>query len=155
MPHHPPKKQKLESAVVAGNFSPSFDDLVDVLPNILGCLTPKDIMRSRRINKKTREAVKKTIVPPANFRVGNVDEHNAMNVMTRAMPNLQQITICGLGQERGNWHKWNDGEDPDEYWAAKTADDTSHDIGIISNFSKLRILYINSARLNGRISFSF
>ena len=62
MPHFPQKKQRIEDhqgAVVAGNdFVANFDDLVDVLPNILGCLTPKDIMRKRRINKKSREAAR-------------------------------------------------------------------------------------------------
>jgi hypothetical protein len=157
MPHYPSKKQMIEGhhqGVVAidNDFSPSFDDLgVDVLPNILGYLILKDIMRSRRINKKTMQAVRNTIVPPTHFRVGNVDEFNAMNVMTRALPNLQQITIRGLGLR----HKYNDGDDPTEYWATQTADYTSYDIGIISNFSKLRILYINSARLNGRYPFLF
>jgi hypothetical protein len=76
-----------------------------------------------------------------------------MNVMTRAMPNLQQITICNnFGWGR---HKWSDGEDPDEGLAAKTADWTTHGIEIISNFSKLRYLEIDNAGLNGRYPFLF
>ena len=72
-----------------------------------------------------------------------------MRVMTRAMPNLQQITIGHLGDR----HKYSDGEDPDEEVAAETANWTAHEIGIISNFSKLRILEIDSGfceGLNGR-----
>ena len=88
-----------------------------------------------------------TIVPPTNFLVDSAEKYNAMNVMTRALPNLQQITLYVLG--RG--HKWSDGEDPDEEWAAQTAHHTPHDIGIISNFGKLRTLEIDhNAYLNGR-----
>ncbi len=74
-----------------------------------------------------------------------------MNVMTRAMPNLQQITLPQLG-----WgsHKYNDGEDPDEYWAVMTAHFTTHNIEIISNFNKLRDLTIHTG-LNGRYPFLF
>jgi hypothetical protein len=153
---HPPKIQRIEGhqgAVVAGNdFVASFDDLVDVLlANILGCLTPKDIMRSRRINKMTMEAVKMTIVPPSDFCVTSLSTYNAMDVMTRAMTKLQQIKICYPGYR----HKYNDGEDPDERVAARTATLLTHDIEIISNFRKLRILSIHSAGLNGRYHFLF
>jgi hypothetical protein len=160
---HTTKKQRREddrqSKVAADNdVSVGFDNLgVDEIANVLGFLDIKDIMSKRRINKKTREAVKMTIVPlirvktfnrysTRGFCVGSVDEYNAMNVMTRALPNLQQIEIGRFGIE----HKYNDGEDPDEQWAAETADMTTHDIEIISNFRKLRILEICSKGLNGR-----
>ncbi len=149
-------------AAVGDEFAASFDDLsVDVLADILGFLLIKDTMRSRRINKKTREAVKKTIVPPTDFRVESVEEYNAMNLMTTEMPNLQQITICdiGYGYYRGG-HKWSDGEDPDEEEAARTAHRTAHDIEIIANFRKLRVLKIDGydaggVQLNGRYPFLF
>jgi hypothetical protein len=93
-----------------------------------------------------------TIVPPNKhwtrvFCVGSVEEYNVMVVMTEAMPNLQQIAIGGL--ERG--HKYSDGEDPEDRPTACTA----HDIEIISNFSKLRILNIYFTPLNGRYPFLF
>ncbi len=97
MPHYPSKKQKLEGLlghpVADGNdFLVSFGDLgVDLLANVLGFLLPKDVMSKRSINKKTREAVKRTI-PPDDFCVNRMRDYNVMNVMTRAMPNLQQIT---------------------------------------------------------------
>ncbi len=51
-------------------------------------------------------------------------------------------------------NKFNDGEDPDEEPAAITANNTTHDIEIISNFRQLRILEIASSggktSLNGR-----
>ncbi len=161
---HTTKKQRLDdhqgdTVAVFNEFVASFDDLsVDVLANVLGFLQLYEIMRSRRINKKTREAVKMTIVPPTDFRVRSMNNYNAMRVMTRAMPNLQQITIG----ERGRGHKWSDGEDPNDH--QHTADWPTQDIAIISNFSKLRILTIDmniyllpdvNASMNGRYPFLF
>jgi hypothetical protein len=72
--------------------------------------------------------------------VDDLKKYRAMRVMARVLPNLQQITIGGL-----EWgHKYNDGDDPDEEHADMTANWTSHDVGIISNFSKLRILEIRT-----------
>jgi hypothetical protein len=141
---------------------------IDVLADILGFLSgAKEIMQKRRVCKKWKEAVKKTIVPfvqtkdvhtarasSGYFIVGNMKEYNAMNVMTRAMPNLQQIRI-GDAYNLRDENKYNDGEDPDEEEAARTADHTSHDITIISNFGKLRILELYRADLNGRYPFIF
>ena len=139
-----------------------FDDLgVDVLANILGFLPVENIMRKRCINKKWKEAVRMTIVPPTDFVVDKERKFNAMGVMTEAMPNLQQITLCAFGRDDDSEydeddsdevnHKYNDGEDPDERKASATANWTSHDIGIISNFSQLRVLEIaRHAPLNGR-----
>ncbi len=165
MPHYPPKKQRIEghqSAMVAGNdFSPSFDDLVDVLPNILGYLTLKDIMRKRRINKKTMEAVKMTIVPPADLSVNNMKTYNAVRVMTRALPNLQQLEIGDFCADNGDnlrrqYHKYNDGEDPNESQVALIAHRRTYDIEMISNFSNLRVLVIECAQcMNGRYPFLF
>jgi hypothetical protein len=146
MPHQ--KKPRLldDRCVSAGDLS------TDVLANVLGYLDgPKDIMQKRRVCKKWGEAVKKTIIPPADFCVNSMKSYNVMIVMARAMPNLQQITIGGLG----SGHKWSDGEDPNEELAATTADYTAHDIRIISNFSKLRVLEISYACLNGRYPFLF
>ena len=120
----------------------------DVLANVLCYLDVKQIMPKRRVCKKWKEAVKKTIVPPTNFRVDSMDNYNALVVMTEALPNLQQIELCGLGLR----HKFNDGEDPNEVHAVRTANYTSHDIEIISNFRKLLRLEIelDRAQLNGR-----
>jgi hypothetical protein len=150
----PPKKQKL--AVMETDLTEaSVADLlsIDVLANIFGYLDgPKDIMRQRRVCKKWKEAVKMTIVPPIEFRVNSVENYNAMTVMTRALPNLQQIAIGRLGER----HKYNDGEDPNERVAEYYADWTPLDIEIISNLSKLRILDIESySSLNGRYPFLF
>jgi hypothetical protein len=136
-----------DMAVSAGDLS------IDVLANILGYLDgPEDIMHKRQVCKKWKETVKKTVVPPNNkFRVHSVDKYNAMNVMTRALPNLQHIMIGGFGDRL----KYSDGDDPSEELAAVTADRTSLDIGIISNFSKLRILTIDARGINGRYPFLF
>ncbi len=129
---------------------------VDEVANALSFLTLGEIMPLRRVNMTWKDAAKKTIVPPTNFLVNNERRYNAMSVMARVLPNLQQITLSTLG--RG--HKWSDGEDPNEGWAgedpdeeavAETVDWTTHDIELISNFSKLRDFSIyNSAGLNGR-----
>ena len=47
----------------------------DELAHIFGFLSPEDIMRSR-LNKKMREAAKKTFVPPADFVVDSVRSYN-------------------------------------------------------------------------------
>ncbi len=123
----------------------------DELAHILEFLPVKEIMRSRRVCKQWKDAVRKAIAH-GNFCVYRVAGYNAMEVITRAMPNLQQIKLSHLG--RG--HKWNDGEDPDEEHTAESANRTSHDVEIISNFSKLRSLEIDhSVSLNGRYPFLF
>ena len=66
-----------------------FDNLsVDVLANILAFLTAEDEdimrMRSRRINKKVTEAVRKTIVPPTEFRVDNAEKCDGIRVTTES-----------------------------------------------------------------------
>jgi len=66
--------------------------------------------------------------------------------MATALPNLQQLSIRGLG----SGHKYSDGEDADERRARYTANYTTHDINIIPNFRKLRCLEIHDAPLNGR-----
>jgi hypothetical protein len=125
---------------------------VELLADIFGFLAgATEMMQRRLVCKKWKEAVKITIVPLTDFVINNVEKYNAMNVMTEALPNLQQITLGRLG-----WpHKWSDGEDPDEERAARIANRTTHDIEIISYFSKLRELYIDEALLNGRYPFLF
>ncbi|KAK1740419.1 hypothetical protein QTG54_008514 [Skeletonema marinoi] len=118
---------------------------------ILGFLPPKQIMCLRRVCKTWREAAKKTIVPIVEFNVDSIDKYNALTVMVTAMPNLQQIKISSMGAR----HKYNDGEDPDEEEAARTANYSIHDIEILSNFTKLRILEFECAPMNGRYSSLF
>jgi hypothetical protein len=136
----------------------SIDKLDDVLANIFGWLYVEDIMWKRCVCKKWKKAVKMTIVPLSDYFylcLNNVQKFNTMGVMTTEMPNLQQIEVWSLGY-RG-WHKYADGEDPDEERAAEYADDhwITHDIEIISNFSKLRVLKLWHADLNGRYPFLF
>jgi hypothetical protein len=85
----------------------------------------------------------------AGFHVDSPDNYNALRVMTTALPNLQQLDIGDFRQfrydhpEYGREHKYVDGDDPDQEYAAETANWTTHDIEIISNFSKLKILEIS------------
>jgi hypothetical protein len=125
---------------------------LDIIEIILGFLPPMEIMRKRGVCVVWKEAARNAIVPPTDFHVYSLKSYNAMNVMTRALPNLQQITIGSLGHR----HKYSDGEDPDRSVSAINASLIPHDIEIISNFSKLRILEIEcSAPLNGRYPFLF
>ncbi len=50
-------------------------------------------------------------LPLTEFEVDsvNVRNYNTMRVMSTAVPNLQKISICDLGQG----HKYIDGEDPE------------------------------------------
>jgi hypothetical protein len=124
---------------------------IDVLANIFAFLGVEEIMQKRRVCKKWKEAVKMTTVPPTDFVVNNVQKFNAMSVMTKALPNLQQIELWNLLCNHGyRSYKWSEGEDPDEEWAALTHHLITRDIEIISNFRNLRILTINNAGLNGR-----
>eukprot|EP00985_Skeletonema_marinoi_P020501 scaffold12212_cov86-Skeletonema_marinoi.AAC.3 len=125
---------------------------------ILGFLGYKDIMRSRICCRKFRDAARTTIVPWADgenydsivretkFRVNNVRKYKALVAMATALPNLQQIRLYDFG----NGHKYRDGKDPDEDKAASTADWTTHEIQMISTFTKLRSLEIIRSPLNGR-----
>jgi len=78
---------------------------------------------------------------------------------------LQQITLGDLSAYSPDDHKYVDGDDPDEEWAASTAGFTTHDIGVLSNFRNLRSLKIDTAKydaysessapLSGRYPFLF
>eukprot|EP00985_Skeletonema_marinoi_P020634 scaffold12330_cov83-Skeletonema_marinoi.AAC.13 len=115
-------------------------DIARIL-SYLGC---EEIIRARRVSKKWRDAAKMT-VPTSEFVVDSVRSFNTMRVMTTALPNLQRLKLSELG--RG--HKYCDGEDPDEAIAAESADHSTHDIDIISNFTRLQSLEIYDAPLNG------
>ena len=138
---------------------------LDIIEIILGFLPPMEIMQKRGVCVVWEEAAKNTIVPLTDFHVYSVQRYNAMRVMIRALPNLQRLRIgeCISQQIYGRQifnglgigHKYNDGEDPNEDEATTTAYFTTHDIEIVSNFSKLRILEISNAGLNGKYPFLF
>ena len=133
--------------------SPTVDDLsAEMKAIIFGYFGPAEIMCLRCVCKKWSEAAKKTIVPQAPFSVSTIDTLNAMGVMTRELPNLQRLSILYL-ENFGNI--FDDGEDPNIREAYKTARYTSHDIQIISRFSKLRSLDLFQASMNGRYPFLF
>ena len=104
----PKKKTKLTRPQAAAAADEEADPAVveqlddNVIAISFGCFPPEDTMRMRCVCKKWREAAKTTIVPMADFGVNSVVKYNAMRVMTTALPNLQQITICRLG----NGHKY-------------------------------------------------
>jgi hypothetical protein len=144
--------QRSDAAAAAAVSDPSasFDELSDVLAIIIfGFFRPEELVMCVRCVCKNWRDVAREMIVPTEFVIDSVEKYNAMSVMTRELPNLQQIKIDSLGYGE---HKWSDGEDP-ENSASWIVDYTSHDIGIISNFSKLRILRIEEsacAPLNGR-----
>eukprot|EP00984_Skeletonema_dohrnii_P005981 scaffold2120_cov150-Skeletonema_dohrnii-CCMP3373.AAC.4 len=142
------------------NKDPTINGMSNSLTaTILGFLGYKDIMRSRICCKKLRDAARSTIVPWAEydkssysfsletqFCVNSVKKHKAMVALTTALPNLQQIRLSSIG----HGHKYCEGKDPDEEEAASTADWTTHEIQMISKFTKLRSLSMYATPLNGR-----
>ena len=143
-----------DNDVLDDNIS-CMDSLDDMLANILSYLKLREIMCMRCVSRTWTEAVMKTAVSPEEeFVVRSVKTFNAMRVMSTVLPNLQSVRLNNLQDEHSR-HKYSDGEDPDEEHAARTANDNTHDLEIISNFRKLRRLEIDYAPLNGRYPFLF
>ena len=111
---------------------------VDQVALIFGFLDHNEIMRAR-VCTTWRDAAKNTLVPSYNIEVKSVRSYKMMSVMSSALPSLQELSINDVGD--GN--KYSDGEDSDQNRSAQTATYTTHDINIISNFRKLRVLNIN------------
>ena len=134
----------------------TFDTLcTDEIVLIFEYLSPENIMLAR-LNKKMRDAAI-TVVPMDNdiddaFHVDSVRKYNSMAAMTTALPNLQQIKIGRLNKYWGHIkNKYNDGEDPNyNTIATRHPNQATYDIGILSNFTRLRELTIEGAPLNGR-----
>ena len=125
----------------------------DELAGVFAFLRPEELMICVRCVCKRWKEVAREMIVSTEFAVDSVGKYNLMRLMARDLPNLQQIKIDRLG----SGHKWIDGEDPEDS-ASWIVDYTSHDIGIRSNFSKLRILRleeISSKPLNGRYSVFF
>ena len=144
--------------------SRGIDALDDMLPNILSYLRLREIMCTRRVNKTWTAAVSKTTVSPEIFLVETVKTYSALRVMSTVLPNLLSIGNMPFmniirGTNTGvvdNHRKYNDGEDPDEEQAARTANFRTYDLEILANFRKLRNLNIDYyAPLNGRYPFLF
>jgi hypothetical protein len=132
----------------------TIDQLDDVLHNILGYFCMYDILQFRGVSQTWNKAATNTTVPPEHFEINSMDSYNAFRILASVLPNLQQISVTDLVKE--DRHKYNDGEDPDEEVAASTADFVSHDIEILSNFSRLKILKFEYyPGLNGRYPFLF
>ena len=94
------KKQRLDNGVDEDVVA-SFTSLsTDILANIFGHLPLKEIMRVRRVCKKTIDAVKETLVPLESnkyrcFRIDSIKMYNALVVMAEVLPGLQQIRVDG------------------------------------------------------------
>jgi hypothetical protein len=124
----------------------------DIIEMVLGNLPSQDIMRAR-VCRKWRQAARNTIVPLTEFKIDTARQYNAMEAMATSLPNLQQIAFHSLDYPEE--HKYNDGGDPYEHEAVRTVNYVTHDIGIVSNFTKLIDLTIWAAPLNGRYPILF
>ena len=121
------KKQRLDNGV-DDDVVASFTSLsTDILAKIFGHLPLKEIMRVRRVCKKTVDAVKATTVPLESyqfFKIDSIKMYNALVVMAEVLPGLQQIGLDSPSYESkyegGGDFRYNDGEDPIE---STTADD--------------------------------
>eukprot|EP00984_Skeletonema_dohrnii_P025039 scaffold14179_cov155-Skeletonema_dohrnii-CCMP3373.AAC.5 len=126
-----------------------------VVEHIFGYLPPEDIMRSRRVCKRWKDAAKNTIVPipTTRFEVDTVLKYSAMAAMSTAMPNLAQITIRPLEYRI----RYSNGEEPNQSLAANTINRITFVTlpETISRFRKLRVLELDNAPLNGRYPFLF
>jgi hypothetical protein len=106
------KKQRLQASpnttsLTDATLLTSFDALTDdTIIMIFGFLPPEDIMRTR-LSTKLRAAACAMIIPPSDYRVRR---YKVMDAMTKALPNMQQITIDNLGFGQ----KYVDGEEPNE-----------------------------------------
>eukprot|EP00984_Skeletonema_dohrnii_P034889 scaffold34099_cov222-Skeletonema_dohrnii-CCMP3373.AAC.1 len=148
-----PERERRNMMHLADETTAAEELSADEVAIIFSFLPHQDIMHAR-VCKTWRDAAKKTLVPLCGFRIDNVRSYNAMRVMATALPNLQQLSIRGLGWGH---NKYVNGEDPDELKARRTANFITHDIDIISSFTKLRVLHIEGAHLNGSypVLFSF
>jgi hypothetical protein len=139
---------------IAGRPNAAFDDLgVDVFVKIYEFLGPIDIMRSR-VCRKMSEAATTVVVAPTEFPVYSIEKFHAMRAMTRALPNLQQISLRYIFNFLDGGYRFVDGEDPNVERTAAFMEN-AHDIAILSNFRKLRVLDIQNTSLNGRYPFLF
>ena len=131
----------------------------DEVAIIFSFLHPEDIMRLRRVCTTRRDAAKKTLVPltSTDFSVNNERSYNAMRVMTSALPlpNLQQFStlVIPVGLHSSMARILTPASHYGCGRTSPTANMPAHDINVISNFRKLRVLHIDVAGLNGRYRF--
>lgn len=122
-----------------------------VAENILAYLPPEEIMRSRRVCKRWKDAAKKTIVPITTygFNVNSVRNYNLMVAMSTAMPNLTQLSLGHVDYRT----IYDNGEDPDMQRASHTFHSLTPAVAFqdtMSRFRMLRFLELHNAPLNGR-----
>ena len=69
----------------------------DEVSIIFSFLPRNDILRAR-VCTTWRDAATTTLIPLTKFVVYGIRSHNALRVMSTALPNLQQLSIYDLGQ---------------------------------------------------------
>eukprot|EP00984_Skeletonema_dohrnii_P002895 scaffold983_cov96-Skeletonema_dohrnii-CCMP3373.AAC.2 len=128
----------------------------NVVAIIFGFLPLKDIIRLRCVCSDWKDAAKGTIVS-SELKVDRVNKFRLMEKMTTDLPNLHHLSIGHLRTyfprelDPRVWHTYVMGDNPHEGLAEETSHYiVAHDIGVISNFQKLRSLSIIEAPLNGQ-----
>uniref|UniRef100_A0A7S1CVQ5 F-box domain-containing protein n=1 Tax=Skeletonema marinoi TaxID=267567 RepID=A0A7S1CVQ5_9STRA len=150
------KKPNEDAANTAAVSIPS-----DELANIFGCLGPIEILHLRRVCKTWNDAAKNTIVPLTDFKVHDIDSYNTMRTMATALPNLQQLELGSLTHILTHMNssrigpRYVNGEDPDEEEALRSINDITYEVDMVSNFTKLRVLKLENACLNGKYPYLF
>ena len=115
-----------------------------VLETIFGFLPLNhDVIRLRHVCSDWEDSLKQACIP-SEFEVFSLYEFMLMETMTTALPNLQHLTMYSIADGYGLGYM--NGDNPDE--RGRTYRRT-YDIGIISNFQKLRSLAIMGVDLNG------
>ena len=151
------RKMPLQRNIIPTNHSSMECMSSSLISEILGFLQYRDIMRSRICCRKLRDAAKLTLVPSSfNFVVHNEKKYKEMDILSRALPNLQRLSIYSMAKAgKKEDSKYRDGNDPDEEESTRTVSFTAYNIQMVSNFRQLRELEIRSNRLNGRYPFLF
>jgi len=153
------KKPKLANEDAANTAAASIPS--DELANIFGCLGPIEILHLRRVCKTWNDAAKNTIVPLTDFKVHDIDSYNTMRTMATALPNLQQLELGSLTHILTHINssrigpRYVNGEDPDEEEALRSINDITYEVDMVSNFTKLRVLKLENACLNGKYPYLF
>mmetsp|Transcript_20355 Transcript_20355/g.31036 ORF Transcript_20355/g.31036 Transcript_20355/m.31036 type:complete len:430 (+) Transcript_20355:59-1348(+) len=153
------KKPKLANEDAANTAAASIPS--DELANIFGCLGPIEILHLRRVCKTWNDAAKNTIVPLTDFKVHDIDSYNTMRTMATALPNLQQLELGSLTHILTHINssrigpRYVNGEDPDEEEALRSINGITYEVDMVSNFTKLRVLKLENACLNGKYPYLF
>jgi hypothetical protein len=129
---------------------------VDLVAHIQAYLTIEELMRSRIACKKFRVASSLAVLPPpSGLIVDSTRKYYGLVAMRDALPNLQQVSLRGFGGRGQKKFRFSHGMEADNWHATVSSNYTTHDISILSNFTKLQNLTLTESPMNGRYPFLF